>query len=74
MSSAAVPSRQSASPLRFFATVERTSDAPSTDLASALKKSEARSRFLAETIPVQVWTSRPNGMLDYVSSFYGLPR
>lgn len=38
------------------------------DLASALKKSEARYRFLAETIPVQVWTSRPNGLLDYVSS------
>ena len=38
------------------------------DLASALEKSERRYRFLAETIPVQVWTSRPDGMLDYVSS------
>ena len=42
-------------------------DAPP-DLASALKKSEERYRFLAETIPVQVWTSRPDGLLDYVSS------
>ncbi|CAN5911468.1 hypothetical protein BH11MYX4_BH11MYX4_43050 [soil metagenome] len=41
---------------------------PDSSLASALQKSEARYRFLAETIPVQVWTSRPNGMLDYVSS------
>lgn len=54
--------------MRFFATVRRVMpDAPS-DLASALKKSEERYRFLAENIPVQVWTSRPNGMLDYVSS------
>jgi PAS domain S-box-containing protein len=40
----------------------------STDLGHALRKSEARYRFLAETIPVQVWTARPDGMLDYVSS------
>jgi PAS domain S-box-containing protein len=39
-----------------------------TDLGDALRKSEARYRFLAETIPVQVWTARPDGMLDYVSS------
>jgi len=44
------------------------SDAASTDLASALRKSEDRYRFLAETIPVQIWTSRPDGLLDYVSS------
>lgn len=37
-------------------------------LDDALQKSEARYRFLAETIPVQVWTARPDGMLDYVSS------
>jgi PAS domain S-box-containing protein len=37
-------------------------------LGDALQKSELRYRFLAETIPVQVWTARPNGMLDYVSS------
>ena len=33
----------------------------------ALKASEARYRFLAETIPVQIWTARPDGSLDYVS-------
>lgn len=43
-------------------------DAAADELLEALKKSEERYRFLAETIPVQVWTSRPNGMLDYVSS------
>lgn len=36
-------------------------------LGDALQKSEARHRFLAETIPVQVWTARPDGMLEYVS-------
>ena len=29
--------------------------------------SEARYRFLAEAIPVQVWTATPDGALDYVS-------
>lgn len=29
--------------------------------------SEARYRFLAESIPVQVWTATPDGALDYVS-------
>ena len=37
-------------------------------LGDALRKSEARYRFLAETIPVQVWTARPDGLLDYVST------
>ncbi|WP_158625219.1 PAS domain-containing protein [Corallococcus terminator] len=35
---------------------------------AALRVSEARYRFLAETIPVQVWTAKPDGLLDYVSS------
>jgi PAS domain S-box-containing protein len=43
------------------------SSAP-TLLEDALRKSEARYRFLAETIPVQVWTAGPDGMLDYVST------
>lgn len=33
----------------------------------ALRASEARYRFLAESIPVQIWTAQPNGALDYVS-------
>ncbi|CAN5373063.1 hypothetical protein BH09GEM1_BH09GEM1_30430 [soil metagenome] len=33
----------------------------------ALRESEARYRFLAEAIPVQIWTARPDGTLDYVS-------
>ena len=44
-----------------------SSPAP-TALEDALRKSEARYRFLAETIPVQVWTARPDSMLDYVST------
>ena len=35
--------------------------------AEALRTSEVRYRFLAETIPVQVWTATPDGLLDYVS-------
>ena len=31
------------------------------------EESEARYRFLANAIPVQVWTARPDGTLDYVS-------
>ncbi|MEO6572668.1 MAG: PAS domain-containing protein [Polyangiaceae bacterium] len=33
----------------------------------ALRESEERYRFLAENIPVQIWTSRPDGQLDYVT-------
>ncbi|CAN5831051.1 hypothetical protein BH23GEM9_BH23GEM9_30100 [soil metagenome] len=33
----------------------------------ALRASEYRFRFLADSIPVQVWTARPDGSLDYVS-------
>jgi len=36
-------------------------------LIAALDESEARYRFLAETIPVQIWTSLPDGQLDYVT-------
>ncbi len=35
--------------------------------ADALRESEARYRFLAETIPVQIWTALPDGRLDYVT-------
>lgn len=34
---------------------------------TALAASEAQYRFLADAIPVQVWTALPNGSLDYVS-------
>ena len=37
----------------------------------ALRESEERYRFLAETIPVQIWTARPDGALDYVSQRVG---
>jgi len=33
----------------------------------ALRESEARYRFLAEAIPVLVWTALPDGQLDYVT-------
>jgi PAS domain S-box-containing protein len=34
---------------------------------SDLREREAHFRFLAEAIPVQVWTARPDGMLDFVT-------
>ncbi len=42
-----------------------------TDIVSARKRaeeSEARYRFLADSIPQMVWTCAPDGVLDYVSS------
>jgi PAS domain S-box-containing protein len=33
-----------------------------------LRASEARFRSMAETIPVQVWTARPDGQLDFVTN------
>ncbi len=36
-------------------------------LVEALEESERKYRFLAETIPVHVWTALPDGRLDYVS-------
>src|SRR4029079_371470 len=46
-------------------------------LAVALQESETRFRMMAETIPVQVWTARPDGMLDYVTrrtgDYFGVP-
>jgi PAS domain S-box-containing protein len=35
--------------------------------AELLRQSEARFREMAETIPVQVWTAAPDGMLDFVT-------
>ena len=42
-------------------------DGTGSDLALALRETEERFRFLAENIPVQIWTSLPNGQLDYVT-------
>jgi PAS domain S-box-containing protein len=36
-------------------------------LAAQLRESEARFRAMAEAIPVQVWTARPDGLLDFVT-------
>ena len=47
-------------------------------LAVALQESEQRFRMMAETIPVQVWTAKPDGMLDYVTrrtaDYFGTPQ
>jgi PAS domain S-box-containing protein len=45
--------------------------------AELLRRSEARFREMAETIPVQVWTAGPDGQLDFVTQrtadTFGLP-
>jgi PAS domain S-box-containing protein len=43
----------------------------------ALRDSEARYRFMAEAIPVLIWTAQPDGQLDYVTNrtgaYFGIP-
>jgi PAS domain S-box-containing protein len=46
---------------------EREARAEAEAAREALRVSEARYRFLAEAIPVQIWTAQPDGTLDYVS-------
>ena len=46
---------------------ERKARAEAERSREALRASEARYRFLAESIPVQIWTAQPSGALDYVS-------
>ena len=43
------------------------SDFRADEFSKALRESEERYRFLSETIPVQIWTSLPDGQLDYVT-------
>jgi len=46
---------------------ERDARAEAEATRELLRASEARYRFLAEAIPVQIWTAQPNGALDYVT-------
>ncbi|MEP6990843.1 MAG: PAS domain S-box protein [bacterium] len=46
---------------------EREARAEAEQAREALRASEVRYRFLAEAIPVQIWTAQPDGSLDYVS-------
>ena len=46
---------------------EREARAETERTRELLRASEARYRFLAEAIPVQIWTAQPNGALDYVT-------
>ena len=47
------------------------------ELAEAMRESEERYRFLAESIPQQVWTAAPDGTLEYVNGrvleYFGRP-
>ncbi len=46
---------------------EREARAEAEAAREALRESEARYRFLAEAIPVLIWTATPDGALDYVT-------
>ncbi len=46
---------------------ERAARADAEAAREALRESEARYRFLAEAIPVLIWTAQPDGALDYVT-------
>ncbi len=50
---------------------ERAARAEAETAREALRASDARYRFLAEAIPVQIWTARPDGSLDYVTKRVG---
>ena len=52
---------------RRDSTREREARAEAERAREALRASEARYRFLAEAIPVQIWTATPDGRLDYVT-------
>lgn len=56
---------------------ERDARAEAERAREALRESEAQYRFLAEAIPVLIWTSQPNGELDYVTErvaeYFGIP-
>ena len=45
----------------------REPGATAEDVLKALREGEERYRFLAENIPVQIWTALPDGRLDYVT-------
>ena len=55
---------------------ERQARADAEKAREALRESENRFRFMAEAIPVQVWTALPDGRLDYVAQrvarYFGL--
>jgi len=46
---------------------EREARTEAEQAREALRTSEARYRFLAEAIPVQIWTAKPDGALNYVT-------
>ena len=56
---------------------EREARAEAERAREALRESEARYRFMAEAIPVLIWTAEPDGRLDYVTDrvarYFGLP-
>jgi len=56
---------------------ERAARAEAEKAREALRESEARYRFLAEALPVLIWTARPDGALDYVTQrvadYFGMP-
>lgn len=72
-----ISSQQQANDLSTRLKNERAARAEAEAAREQLRASEASYRFLAEAIPVQIWTARPDGSLDYVTrrvgEYFGLP-
>lgn len=49
------------------ATSRRRANTDRAQIEAALQASEEAHRFLTESVPVQVWTARPDGALDHVN-------
>lgn len=67
-----IEARVSASPagvllLLTDATGRRRAIAERAQIEEVLRASEEAHRFLTESVPVQVWTARPDGLLDHVN-------
>ena len=72
-----ISDQQRADEQRLRLTREREARAEAEQAREALRESEARYRFMAEAIPVLIWTAEPDGRLDYVTdrvaAYFGLP-
>lgn len=72
-----ISSQQQAMDLGARLKNERTARAEAESAREQLRASVASYRFMAEAIPVQIWTAQPDGSLDYVTrrvgDYFGVP-
>jgi len=72
-----VETQNSPSPQLLYFIGIQTDITESKRVEEALRQSEQRWRFLAESIPQQVWTAKPDGLVNYVNQrvldYFGRP-